>query len=1023
MCKKMLFVILMLGIVGIALADTDWTNGSGDRAWANSQNWSAGVPNSSTKTGIRASIAEGPIIDSSTTATTAALVCGDWSNFGILDITGGTLTTNGWFILAYGINDTGTFNVSGGTTTVSSHLDVGMAGVGYMNMTAGTVTVSSTFGIATNGGSGDLYLDGGTISCGSFSMATGAAMDITEGTLIIEGDVTSTIDTYVSNGWITAYGGVGILNVDYNITNTGKTTISASNPSEPPTKATNPNPPDGATNVSTIPTLSWTSGTDAESHDVYFGTNNPPAFQGNQTEETFSPAELNEGTVYYWRIDEKNNFGTTTGDVWSFTTAVDSNYGLIDKVMCGYQGWFNCPGDGTTRGWIHWGGSGNFTPDYCSVDFWPDMTEYTAGEKFLAPDFYDGIDHYVFSSHNLTTVRRHFQWMQDYGIDGVYLQRFITECTPGSPSFNHRNDVLDYCKDAANLYDRKYAVMYDLSGLGSGSDIQKVVDDWMFLVDNGKIPQAQTHDPAYMFHQGEPVVAVWGLGYDRAYEGQESRDLIDFLKNGATYGGNTVMLGVRSTWRTNTDTYFQQTLQLGDIISPWMVGRYSDTAGVNNWAGGSGVDDQNWCDSNGKEYLPVMFPGFSWYNQGKGPLNQIPRMGGQFFWDQVYADISTIGATMLYVAMFDEVDEGTAIFKVTNDPPVVSPAQFVTLDIDGYDVASDEYLWLAGQAGKALRGEIPAEQTRPSRDGYCGDGTCDPGEDQCNCPDDCGTPPSTETGYCADGIDNDCDTYTDCDDADCDSDPACQCGNGTCDPGEDQCNCPEDCGTPPSTETSCTDGVDNDCDTYTDCDDSDCDSDPACQCGNGVCDPGEDCHTCPDDCISRTVPPKFAYCCGDGTCEGEENETNCAVDCGGGSYCGDETCDPGEDQCNCPDDCGTPPSTETSCTDEIDNDCDTDVDCDDSDCEGDPACPSCGDGTCDPGEDQCNCPEDCGTPPSTETGYCTDGINNDCDAYTDCDDPDCADDPACSCLAKGEPCTTNEECCSNDCHPVKLTCK
>ena len=141
---------------------------------------------------------------------------------------------------------------------------------------------------------------------------------------------------------------------------------------------------------------------------------------------------------------------------------------------------------------------------------------------------------------------------------------------------------------------------------------------------------------------------------------------------------------------------------------------------------------------------------------------------------------------------------------------------------------------------------------------------------------------------------------------------------------------------------------------------------------------------------------------------------------GSGSYCGDGTCDPGEDQCNCPDDCGTPPSTETSCTDGVDNDCDTYTDCDDSDCDGDPACaePYCGDGTCDPDEDQCNCPEDCGTPPSTETS-CTDGIDNDCDTYTDCDDSDCDGDPACpDCLPKGAPCTDNAECCSGTCLPA-----
>ena len=78
-------------------------------------------------------------------------------------------------------------------------------------------------------------------------------------------------------------------------------------------------------------------------------------------------------------------------------------------------------------------------------------------------------------------------------------------------------------KNAANLHGRKYAVMYDLSGLASGSDIQIVVNDWMALVDNGKIPQTQSHDPAYMFHQGKPVVAVWGLAKNRPYEGQETR--------------------------------------------------------------------------------------------------------------------------------------------------------------------------------------------------------------------------------------------------------------------------------------------------------------------------------------------------------------------------------------------------------------------------------------------------------------------------------------------------------------------
>jgi subtilisin family serine protease len=54
------------------------------------------------------------------------------------------------------------------------------------------------------------------------------------------------------------------------------------------------------------------------------------------------------------------------------------------------------------------------------------------------------------------------------------------------------------------------------------------------------------------------------------------------------------------------------------------------------------------------------------------------------------------------------------------------------------------------------------------------------------------------------------------------------CGDGNVDPGETPCNCPQDCGAPPSSETNCSDGVDNDCDGLTDCADSDCASAPNC---------------------------------------------------------------------------------------------------------------------------------------------------------------------------------------------------
>ena len=83
-------------------------------------------------------------------------------------------------------------------------------------------------------------------------------------------------------------------------------------------KAHNPSPSHGATGVSITPTLSWSAGIGATSHNVYFGTT--LIYRGNQTATTYNPGTLSYSTTYYWRIDEISNNGTTTGDVWSFTT-------------------------------------------------------------------------------------------------------------------------------------------------------------------------------------------------------------------------------------------------------------------------------------------------------------------------------------------------------------------------------------------------------------------------------------------------------------------------------------------------------------------------------------------------------------------------------------------------------------------------------------------------------------------------------------------------------------------------------
>jgi hypothetical protein len=125
--------------------------------------------------------------------------------------------------------------------------------------------------------------------------------------------------------------------------------------------------------------------------------------------------------------------------------------------------------------------------------------------------------------------------------------------------------------------------------------------------------------------------------------------------------------------------------------------------------------DIAWCAERHLDYVPCIYPGFSWYNLGKiefrgvPPLNQIPRQKGAFYWSQVAGAIQA-GAKMFYVAMFDEMDEGTAIFKCSNTPPL-GPR---LCDFEG--LPPDHYLWLTGQAGKMLRGEIRFSKQMPFRE-------------------------------------------------------------------------------------------------------------------------------------------------------------------------------------------------------------------------------------------------------------------------------------------------------------------
>jgi len=271
----------------------------------------------------------------------------------------------------------------------------------------------------------------------------------------------------------------------------------------------------------------------------------------------------------------------------SYATEIVDVSSLRGKVLCGYQGWFRCPGDAANMGWIHWSRDlKRVTRDSITFEMWPDLSDYAAPERYPVSGFTypDGRPAELFSSDNAATVLRHFEWMRNYGLDGAWLQHFLVDL-PGGPQPNRypsRRRVLDHVRNAAQKTGRAWGLSYDIAGMPTDRIFGVLTADRKKMVE-----EQVTKDSRYLHHEGKPVVQIWGFYFEN---------------------------------RQNSMT-------------------------------------------------------------------------------------TALANQLIDVAMFDEVDEGTAIFRVTSSPP--TQAHFV-----GYDgLPSDWYLRLVGEGARMLREnrQIPAE--------------------------------------------------------------------------------------------------------------------------------------------------------------------------------------------------------------------------------------------------------------------------------------------------------------------------
>jgi len=384
---------------------------------------------------------------------------------------------------------------------------------------------------------------------------------------------------------------------------------------------------------------------------------------------------------------------------------------LKGKVMCGYQGWFRCPGDPANMGWIHWSrGSKSISPETLTFEMWPDMTDSAPEERYPAPGFTypDGSQAELFSSDNAATVQRHFEWMRGYGLDGAWLQHFLVDLPGGAQPqrYPSRLRVLNHVRAAAQKTGRVWALSYDVAAMPTERVFDVLTSDWKKMSDE-KI----TEDPCYLHNGGKPVVQIWGFYYNNEYNRMTpelANKLIDFFKAPGPYSAFLVG-GGDWNWRRNPDAKWREFYGRFEAYVPWNIGNYwPDKSGAKHAATSYWADDRRECERTGTLWIPSVYPGFSWDNLRQKPAGstEIARRGGRFFWEQFY-ELAKLGVDSAYVAMFDEVDEGTAIFKVTSAPP--TQGHFV-----GYDgLPSDWYLRLAGVGIRMLRGARPLSPEIP----------------------------------------------------------------------------------------------------------------------------------------------------------------------------------------------------------------------------------------------------------------------------------------------------------------------
>ena len=439
--------------------------------------------------------------------------------------------------------------------------------------------------------------------------------------------------------------------------------------------------------------------------------------------------------LFQWRMNANGQgFGDATIPVEIWVGVGDREYDcfidratLKNKVLLNYRGAFGSSKQ--TKAWSQY--FHDLEGKRPKFDYWPEISELDENDLFETniPGS-GGKMGMLYESGSERVVHQHFQWLADYQLDGVLLERNLA-----NENFevieSERNALLGAVKNAAVNFDRVFGLKYDVSGSSLEGLANFVLEDWKELVDQGLLKNT-----SYLWHKGRPVIALFGVGFEENRVQQDPNillNLIDSLKHNENPAYRASIIGfVPINWNwlplsedPEIEKKWQEVFRSLDVISPWSVGAYSNEQDFSIHMDlflrpdKAFIQSSNEVLGTSRSYMPVIWPGLSNGNMSlvrtnyRGDHDLVSRNDGHFFWQQA-AMIKSLDIDMLYINSLDDLNEGTAIYKLISNASelpqlgAVEKAdgyQLLAFGKDGLEEPSDWYLKMSQKMGRIIRKE------------------------------------------------------------------------------------------------------------------------------------------------------------------------------------------------------------------------------------------------------------------------------------------------------------------------------